>query len=134
MMSMGYRNNGSRLLGADCHSFLGAGGVAFSELILRHSVCAMSVVNLFESSTIADHARTADGGKRLDALVDSLGLAIQPATTIARRAYRSFGKGSHPARLNLGDCFAYALAKSRSEPLLFKGGDFALTDVEIAHE
>ncbi len=108
--------------------------MAFSELILRHSVCAMSVVNLFESSTIADHARTADGGKRLDALVDSLGLAIQPATTIARRAYRSFGKGSHPARLNMGDCFAYALAKSRSEPLLFKGGDFALTDVEIAHE
>jgi len=97
----------------------------------------MSVVNMFESSIIADHARTSDGGWRLDALISSLGLRIEPATldhaAIARRAYRDFGKGNHPARLNLGGCFAYALAKSRSEPLLFKGGDFALTDMEIAH-
>lgn len=52
---------------------------------------------------------------------------------IARAAYRDFGKGSgHPAQLNFGDCFAYALAKSTQEPLLFKGDDFALTDVAIA--
>ena len=53
-------------------------------------------------------------------------------TLLARDAYRKFGKGNHPARLNLGDCFAYALAKARNEPLLFKGNDFRLTDVEAA--
>jgi len=53
-------------------------------------------------------------------------------TLLARDAYRRFGKGNHPARLNLGDCFAYALAKARNEPLLFKGNDFRLTDVEAA--
>ena len=51
---------------------------------------------------------------------------------LAREAYQKFGKGNHPAKLNLGDCFAYALAKARGEPLLFKGGDFGLTDVEAA--
>jgi ribonuclease VapC len=51
---------------------------------------------------------------------------------LARQAYQKFGKGNHPAKLNLGDCFAYALAKARGEPLLFKGNDFRLTDVEAA--
>ena len=52
--------------------------------------------------------------------------------TIARRAWRIFGRGIHPARLNYGDCFAYALAKETREPLLFKGNDFAQTDIEPA--
>ena len=52
--------------------------------------------------------------------------------TIARRAWQMFGRGVHPARLNYGDCFAYALAKETSEPLLFKGNDFAQTDIEPA--
>ena len=52
---------------------------------------------------------------------------------IARQAYRDFGKGSgHPARLNFGDCFAYALAKALDEPLLYKGADFGKTDVQSA--
>jgi len=51
---------------------------------------------------------------------------------IARQAYRDFGKGRHKARLNLGDCFAYALAKEMHEPLLFKGRDFHHTDIEAA--
>jgi ribonuclease VapC len=51
---------------------------------------------------------------------------------IARAAWRRFGKGRHPAKLNLGDCFAYALAEARGEPLLFKGEDFARTDVRRA--
>ncbi len=50
----------------------------------------------------------------------------------ARRAWRRFGKGNHPAALNLGDCFAYALADVTGEPLLFKSEDFAHTDVEVA--
>ena len=53
-------------------------------------------------------------------------------TYLAREAYKRFGKGNHEARLNLGDCFAYALAKARGEPLLFKGDDFRKTDVEAA--
>lgn len=52
--------------------------------------------------------------------------------TIARRAWRNFGKGRHPASLNFGDCFSYALAKSRNEPLLFNGDDFSRTDIEAA--
>ncbi len=51
---------------------------------------------------------------------------------IAVEAFRRFGRGRHPARLNIGDCFAYALAKATGEPLLFKGGDFALTDIVLA--
>ena len=51
---------------------------------------------------------------------------------IARAAWRRYGKGNHPAALNFGDCFAYALAKSAGEPLLFKGGDFSRTDIEAA--
>jgi ribonuclease VapC len=51
---------------------------------------------------------------------------------LAREAYRDFGKGRHRAGLNFGDCFAYALAKDKGEPLLFKGNDFGKTDVEVA--
>jgi ribonuclease VapC len=57
----------------------------------------------------------------------------EPQARIAREAYRDFGKGSsHPAKLNFGDCFAYALAKFTGEPLLFKGDDFAYTDIKPA--
>ena len=54
---------------------------------------------------------------------------------LARTAYQRFGRGTgHPARLNLGDCFAYALARDVGEPLLFKGEDFVLTDIEVVTE
>jgi ribonuclease VapC len=69
-------------------------------------------------------------------LVETLGFRIEPVTIeqaeIARAAYREFGKGNHSARLNFGDCFAYALSKATGEPLLFKGDDFARTDVVAA--
>ncbi|MGH6944064.1 MAG: type II toxin-antitoxin system VapC family toxin, partial [Geminicoccaceae bacterium] len=71
-----------------------------------------------------------------DSLVARLGLIIEPVTehhvSLARQAYVDFGRGNHPAGLNLGDCFAYALAKATGEPLLFKGDDFARTDVAPA--
>ena len=71
---------------------------------------------------------------RLDALVEAAGLLVEPVTpaqaSIARDAYRDFGRGSHhPAGLNFGDCFAYALARETGEPLLFKGTDFGNTDI-----
>lgn len=71
-----------------------------------------------------------------DDLFAALGITIATITPeqtrIARQAYANYGKGRHPAKLNIGDCFAYALAKARREPLLFKGNDFSQTDVEIA--
>ena len=72
----------------------------------------------------------------LDAFLERAGIEWSPVTTeqvkAARVAWRRFGKGNPPARLNLGDCFAYALAKTTGEPLLFKGDDFSRTDIEAA--
>jgi len=75
----------------------------------------------------------------LDAVLTSYQIRIEPLTEsqarIARSAYQRFGRGSgHPARLNMGDCFSYALARELGEPLLFMGNDFALTDIEIVIE
>ena len=75
--------------------------------------------------------------RRFDELIARTGIAIEPLdreqAEIARAAYRDFGKdGGHPASLDFGDCFAYALARARREPLLFKGDDFSHTDVAIA--
>jgi len=67
-------------------------------------------------------------------VITAIRVTIEPVTrgqiTLARQAYRDYGKGRHPAGLNYGDCFAYALAKSLDAPLLFKGNDFAQTDIK----
>jgi ribonuclease VapC len=95
----------------------------------------MSVVNYFEAAVRLDNAGQ---GLRfdLDGLLSASGVALEPVTRAharaAREAHARFGKGRHPARLNMGDCFAYALATERGEPLLFKGEDFARTDVRAA--
>ena len=72
----------------------------------------------------------------LDTLLESAEVELAPVTVehleAARRAWRRFGKGNHPAKLNFGDCFACAFAKATGEPLLFKGEDFAQTDIEAA--
>jgi ribonuclease VapC len=96
----------------------------------------MSPVNLVEAAIRVDRLRSSDKSQKLDQLLDSLGIRITPISPeqahLAREAYQKFGKGNHPAKLNLGDCFAYALAKARREALLFKGDDFRLTDIEAA--
>jgi ribonuclease VapC len=96
----------------------------------------MSPVNYLEASVKADDPRHPRKGMEFDPLLSALSVTLASVTPeqarLARSAYQRFGKGNHPARLNLGDCFAYALAKARSEPLLFKGSDFALTDIEPA--
>ncbi len=78
----------------------------------------------------------ADTAQRCDALLRDIDVVIEPVTVeqayLARQAFRDFGRGRHPAGLNFGDCFAYALAKSIGEPLLFKGDDFRKTDVLCA--
>jgi len=97
----------------------------------------ISAANYLEAAIVIDGARRPIASRRFDDLMREAGIAVEPVTEaqarIAREAYRDFGKGSgHPAQLNFGDCFAYALAKATSEPLLFKGDDFAQTDVASA--
>jgi ribonuclease VapC len=98
----------------------------------------MSVVSYVEAGVVLDANHDPVLSRKLDDAIRLSGIEVLPVTVAqgfaAREAYRDFGKGSgHPARLNFGDCFAYALAKERDEPLLFKGTDFSATDVEQAH-
>lgn len=98
----------------------------------------ISAANFLEAAIVIDGSRDPIASRRLDDLVSEAKLAIEPVTTaqarIAREAYRDFGRDSgHPAALNFGDCFAYALARSTGEPLLFKGNDFSHTDIVPAN-
>lgn len=97
----------------------------------------ISAANFVEAAVVMDGSRDPVVSRRFDELVTTAQLMIEPVTLeqarIAREAYRDFGKGSgHPARLNFGDCFAYALAKVTGEPLLYKGSDFGRTDLKSA--
>jgi len=97
----------------------------------------ISAVNYVEAAVVIDGRRDPVASRRFDDAVREAGIIIEPLdedqARTAREAYRDFGRGSgHPARLNFGDCFAYALARCRGEPLLFKGGDFAQTDIASA--
>lgn len=96
----------------------------------------LSAANYLEAAIVIDRNGNAELSARLDALIAKLGIEIAPVSTehasTGRAAYRAYGKGNHPARLNFGDCFAYALAKATGEPLLFKGDDFVHTDVTAA--
>ena len=97
----------------------------------------LSAANYLEIGIVVDAQRNPVASGRVDELLKFTGITIEPVTEsqarIAREAYRNFGKGSgHPARLNFGDCFAYALAKESGEPLLFKGNDFTHTGIDAA--
>ena len=97
---------------------------------------ALSPVNYLEVALRVDRGDMPATADKLDAILGRMNIVITDITAeqaqLARRAYQNFGKRSHKAQLNLGDCFAYALSKARNEPLLFKGDDFRLTDVEAA--
>ena len=102
----------------------------FLASIRSRSDLVMSAGNYLETGIVIDRDRDAVLSAGLDPLLDQLGIKIEPVTEaqarLARQACRDFGKGSgHPAKLNFGDCFAYALATERGEPLLYKGEDFA---------
>ena len=96
----------------------------------------MSVANYMEAIMVAESRMGDEGGRQLDDLVETAGIEFVPVTAeqvqVARLAWRQYGKGNHPAALNFGDCFAYALAEVSSDALLYKGDDFTLTDVERA--
>ena len=98
----------------------------------------LSAAWLLETAIVIESRHGPAGGQKLDELIHAAQIQIEPVTaeqvTAARLAYRTYGKGRHPAGLNYGDCFSYALAKISGEPLLFKGEDFSRTDIEaVAH-
>lgn len=108
----------------------------FARAISSSAPRRMSVASLLETSIVLESRGGAGSGYELDAFLQEAGIELEPVTPdhlqAARRAWRRFGKGNHPAGLNFGDLFAYALAEALREPLLFKGGDFELTDIEAA--
>jgi ribonuclease VapC len=100
-------------------------------------VVRISAATYFETSIVIDAYRIPKLSSRLDEFFQQPEIVIEPVTVdqarIARQAYRDYGKGSgHPAQLNFGDCFSYALARDKREPILFKGDDFSHTDLRSA--
>lgn len=98
---------------------------------------SLSAANYLETGIVIDGLKHVSSRQRLDDLLEAMEISISPVTEqqakIARVAYSKYGKGSgHKAKLNFGDCFAYALAIDTDRPLLFKGNDFAQTDVKLA--
>jgi ribonuclease VapC len=109
---------------------------AFGAALTEGARIAISAATLVELCVVAESRAGAAVWAEVEALMADAAIEVAPFTAeqaaLAREGWRRFGKGRHPAGLNLGDCFAYALAQERGEPLLFKGGDFALTDVRRA--
>lgn len=109
----------------------------FLDLIAHASQVSISAATYLEASIVIDSRNNPVLSRSLDTLLDDLAVSIEPVTAdqavVARQAYRDFGKGrEHPAQLNFGDCFSYALAATAGQPLLFKGEDFSHTDVRTA--
>jgi ribonuclease VapC len=105
-----------------------------ARAIADASTCRISAVNYVEAAAVIDASRDPIASRRVDDFFKTAKISIEAVTQthaqIARSAYRDFGRGSgHPAKLNFGDCFAYALARSMDEPLLFKGNNFTHTDI-----
>lgn len=105
----------------------------FNEALESADARLMSVASLVETSIIIESRYGPVGLRDLDLLIERAGIELVPVDVeqarAARAAYGRFGKGHHPAGLNFGDCFSYALARVLGEPLLFKGDDFSKTDV-----
>jgi ribonuclease VapC len=104
-----------------------------NEKIEADAVRLLSAASFVETALVIETRLGEAGGRELDLLIHRAEIEIVPVDAdqaeIARRAFRRFGRGRHPAGLNFGDCFSYALAKASGEPLLFKGADFARTDI-----
>ena len=108
-------------------------GVRFAVAIAAADVRRMSAASFLETSMVVESRNGLVAGDQLDALIEREAIEIVPVTSeqamTARRAWRRFGKGNHPAALNLGDCLTYALSEMTREHLLYKGGDFGQTDI-----
>ena len=108
----------------------------FARAITAASSRRISAATLLETTIVLESRSGSAASRQLDAFLRRAQIELEPVTPeqaqTARQAWRRFGKGNHPAGLNFGDCFAYALAEATREPLLFKGGDFELTDIPAA--
>lgn len=108
----------------------------FIDAIVDHGDPRISASTYLETAMVLELRVGARAARELDVLIEDVGISIIPfdhaQATIARDAFRRYGKGLHKAGLNFGDCFSYALAKALDAPLLFKGNDFALTDIKPA--
>lgn len=109
----------------------------YAQALAGASIRRISAANYVEAAAVIDAGHDPVASRRFDELLREAQCVVEPVTEaqarLAREAYRDFGRGtSHPAKLNFGDCFAYALAKAMNEPLLFKGNDFKYTDVTSA--
>ncbi len=106
----------------------------FNEAIEAAETRSMSTASFLETSMIVESRYGADGVRDLDLLIAKAKVSLVPVDEdqahLARQGFQKYGKGRHPAGLNYGDCFSYALARSLELPLLFKGNDFSQTDVE----
>ncbi len=109
---------------------------AFEQRIADAAICLMSAATVVEAAMVIETRLGERGGSELDLWLHKAGVEIvafdAEQADHARRAWRRFGKGRHPAGLNFGDCFSYALSAQTQEPLLFKGDDFSKTDIEAA--
>lgn len=105
----------------------------FEAAILKQPLCYLSAVSMVESSIVLDRRFGDKASGELDSFVLRMEIEVVPVSVkqadAAREAFRKYGRGRHRAGLNFGDCFSYALAKVSGEPLLYKGDDFALTDM-----
>jgi ribonuclease VapC len=107
----------------------------FLKLIDESQTRLISAAGALESAMVLEHRHGIAGGDELDIFLHRAAIEIVSVDSeqfsVARQAWRKFGKGRHPAALNFGDCFAYALSKVSSEPLLAKGTDFQKTDAQL---
>jgi len=110
----------------------------FLKLIIDAPSRLISAANVLETGIVLEARRGEAAGRDFDLFVVRANLEVVSVdgeqVEVARSAWREYGKGRHPAALNFGDCFAYALAKSYGEPLLAKGTDFAQTDIVVCYE
>lgn len=108
---------------------------SIAEAIEQDPVRLISTASVLETSLVVESELGEAGGRELDLLLLKASIEAIPFNAeqlaIAREAWRRYGKGRHPAGLNYGDCFSYALSQATGEPLLFKGGDFSQTDVAM---
>ena len=108
----------------------------YAQAIARADSCRVSAATFVETAIVVESQTKDSGSRQVDAFFRRAGITIEPVTEehahLARQAFTDYGKGRHPAGLNYGDCFSYALAKATGEPLLFKGKDFAKTDLVAA--
>ena len=108
----------------------------YAQAIIQADACRMSAATFVETSMVVEAQTQENGGRQFDVLIRRASIGIEPVTAehahLARQAFLDFGKGRHPAGLNFGDCFSYALAKATGEPLLYKGRDFSQTDIVAA--